>query len=123
MSLRSFRKANKLTQEDVARYLGVGQGFISQIEKGSRPLPEDAAQKIKSNPEWDSTTLMESPSVNIRNSVSGNGSANAIVNSPDASLGADQRKLNDEIAALRKELELVTAERDRYWDMIQKMMK
>lgn len=52
MDLRRFRKANNLSQGTIAAYLGVGQSFISQVERGVSPLPENLQEKILSNPEW-----------------------------------------------------------------------
>lgn len=60
IDLKAFRKANHLTQIDLADYLGVGQGFISQIEKGDRPLPRESISRILANPyNWDVSMLTE----------------------------------------------------------------
>lgn len=45
--LKLFRKINKITQAQLSEYLGVTQAFISQIEKGARPLPDEYISKIK----------------------------------------------------------------------------
>lgn len=61
IDLKAFRKANSITQVDLAYYLGVGQGFISQIEKGARPLPKENISKLLANPYgWDTSMLEES---------------------------------------------------------------
>lgn len=44
--LKKFRKENKLTQVQLAEYLNVTQGFVSQVEKGARPMPEEYISKI-----------------------------------------------------------------------------
>lgn len=60
IDLKAFRKANHLTQIDLAEYLGVGQGFISQIEKGDRPLPKEYISRLSANPhDWDTSMLIE----------------------------------------------------------------
>lgn len=60
IDLKAFRKANHLTQIDLADYLGVGQGFISQIEKGDRPLPRESISKILANPyRWNVSMLTD----------------------------------------------------------------
>ena len=60
IDLKAFRKANHLTQIDLADYLGVGQGFISQIEKGDRPLPRESISRILANPYgWDVSMLTD----------------------------------------------------------------
>ncbi|WP_295935435.1 helix-turn-helix transcriptional regulator [uncultured Alistipes sp.] len=59
IDFKLFRKKNKLTQEAIADYLGCTQGFISQIELGSRPIPDEFMSKISANTEWDSTMLYD----------------------------------------------------------------
>ena len=60
IDLKAFRKANHLTQIDLADYLGVGQGFISQIEKGDRPIPKESISRLLANPHnWDVSMLTE----------------------------------------------------------------
>jgi len=38
--LRSWRKENGLTQKDLAAALGVGQSFVSKVEKGEKIMPD-----------------------------------------------------------------------------------
>ena len=38
--LRQFRKLNKLSQVNAAKYFGCDQSFISQIENNLRPIPD-----------------------------------------------------------------------------------
>lgn len=49
LDLKLFRKENKMTQVQLAEYLGVTQGFISQVEKGISQLPESIISKILSD--------------------------------------------------------------------------
>ena len=58
IDIKAFRKANRLSQKMLAEYLGVGQGFISQIEAGERPLPMNLLDKILANPEWDISMII-----------------------------------------------------------------
>lgn len=58
--LKGFRKANKISQVELAEYLGVGQGFISQMEKGDRPIPDHIAEKIMNNPDWRTDGMIQS---------------------------------------------------------------
>ena len=58
IDLKSFRKANRLTQAALAKYLGIQQGFISQIESGESSLPMKLLDKILGNPDWDTSALM-----------------------------------------------------------------
>lgn len=52
INLKDFRKRNGISQQALADYLGIGQGFVSQMEKGSRPIPKQVMDKIKENPDW-----------------------------------------------------------------------
>lgn len=47
--LKRFRKSNNMTQSEAAGYFNVTQGFISQIENGTRPMPLDFITKIESD--------------------------------------------------------------------------
>lgn len=63
IDLKAFRKANSITQNDLAAFMGVGQGFISQIEKGDRPLPKEYISKLLANEfGWDTSMLQGEPS-------------------------------------------------------------
>lgn len=58
VDIRAFRKANGLTQEDLANYLGVGKAFISQVETGRSSLSEVKYSMILNNPRgWDTSML------------------------------------------------------------------
>ena len=58
IDLKGFRKANRITQVELADYLGVSNSFISQIENGERDLPENQLSKILLNQMgWDSSKL------------------------------------------------------------------
>lgn len=63
IDLKAFRIANHLTQSELAEYLDVGQSFISQIEKGVRPIPAEYISKIYANENWDNSTLKISSEV------------------------------------------------------------
>ena len=69
IDLKAFRKANELSQVELAQFLGIGQSFISQIEKGDRQLPSEAMAKIIANPEWDHSALVGSSQVNTASVV------------------------------------------------------
>lgn len=60
VDLKAFRRANNLTQIDLANYFGIGQGFISQIEKGDRRIPGEYISRLLANPHgWDVSMLTE----------------------------------------------------------------
>ena len=47
--LKEFRKHNGLTQAVVAEYLGVSEPFVSRVESGKDPMPEDKLDKLIKN--------------------------------------------------------------------------
>lgn len=55
---------NRLTQEALGEFLGCSKGFISQVESGLYPLPDDKLEALLDNDKgWDVTLLMsDSPS-------------------------------------------------------------
>lgn len=44
-NLKSLREANKFTQENVARYLGIGRSAYSMYESGDREMPLELMEK------------------------------------------------------------------------------
>lgn len=44
--LKAFRKDNNFTQKKAAAYFECTQGFISQIERGSRPIPDEFFDRL-----------------------------------------------------------------------------
>lgn len=59
--LEAFRKKNKITQQDLADFLGVSRGFVSLVESGKSKLPEDKIDMImregRLDQKWDVSTL------------------------------------------------------------------
>lgn len=49
--LKYFRKINKMTQIDAAKYFGCNQSFISHIERGENEIPDKFISKILADPE------------------------------------------------------------------------
>lgn len=49
---KAFRRINKLTQKGAAELFGVSQAFISQIEKGIRPIPSNFITRINEKVEF-----------------------------------------------------------------------
>lgn len=54
-----FLKENNLKKSAIAHYIGVSNGFITQIVNGSRRLPHDKLLKIIANPDWDSSMFTQ----------------------------------------------------------------
>lgn len=69
IDLKMFRRVNKMTQQELADYLGVGQGFISQMEKNDRRVPEKYISKILSDNSKDSSMVQIIDSDNSNNEV------------------------------------------------------
>ena len=60
IDIKAFRKSNDLTQTDLGNYLGCTKAFISAIEKGLRPLPDEMYSKLIDNPNnWDISMLTQ----------------------------------------------------------------
>lgn len=60
VDLKAFRKANNLTQQAVADYLGITDAFICQVEKGLRPLPNHLLSTLLKNENgWDISSLSD----------------------------------------------------------------
>lgn len=57
-TIKKFRKCNKISQVSLAEYLGVTQGFISQMENGASAIPDSVIRTILVNPyNWDTSML------------------------------------------------------------------
>lgn len=117
--LKQFRKANGLTQDQLASYLGggVAKGFISQIEHGSRKLPAIHLAKLLNNPfGWDTSMLQESGTQVVANAQN-NSRASVNISS------GGEKNLLAEIESLKKQL-AEEKERSRgYWELIQRLTK
>lgn len=56
--LRKFLEVNHLKQVDLVRYLDQSASFVSQIVKGTRPIPDDSLNKLLNNNNgWDVSML------------------------------------------------------------------
>lgn len=111
--LKGFRKDNGLTQSDLAEYLGGGvdKGFISQIEHGTRKLPNAQLAKLLSNTMgWDTSMLQVDPPTSISAKATGNSSARVEIGSRNKNycpeVSGDTEK-DTRIAVLEKENEML----------------
>lgn len=59
IDLQNFIKKNKLTQKGLAKILGVGQPFISQIIKGKSHLSSEKIEFLLNAGEYDTSMIME----------------------------------------------------------------
>ena len=56
--MKRFLEINNLRQNEVAKYLGISESFMSQIVKGTRSLPPDKLKLLLKNKQWDSSPLV-----------------------------------------------------------------
>ena len=104
VDLKAFRKANHLTQIDLADYLGVGQGFISQIEKGDRPIPKESISRLLANSHnWDTSMLVDQPEAPAPEQSASNNSLLEYLQRKIAELESKVDKLNEEKMDLLQE--------------------
>lgn len=136
IDLKAFRKANKLTQKDLAEYLGVHHSFIANIETGRSLLPNEQLDKILSNTNgWD-VSMLRNNVTSIMTRASGNSNASIQINSnnnnnSDANkMELENAELRLKLASLQRDIESLTQQlaeekrrSEQYWEMIQKLMK
>lgn len=142
IDLKAFRKANNLTQASVAKYLGVSEPFISQIEKGKNKLPSDKLEMLMQNNEgWNVIMLMNDEHMIGATRVADlfadprkhtvswySGPIETVNLGPRKSSDIKLDKLYDENVRLKKQIEdlrtqidQLKKQTDEYWEMIKKL--
>lgn len=96
---KAFRKDNKLSQIKAAEYFGCNQSFISQIERGNRPIPEAFIEKAKGDISINATNLIK----NISNISNIKEEQNETIPAYFLKMIFEERKIHDQ-----KELELIS---------------
>lgn len=119
--LSVFRKANGVSQGELAAYLGVTQGFVSQIERGNRPLPDELLAKILAKGTWDCSMLQDAHSISAN--ASHNSKASVSISAPRGDSAAEVASLKRELEILREQLAEEKKRSEQYWDMIQRLTK
>ena len=98
-----FRRLNRLTQDDLAEFLGVTRSFVSQIENGRVDLPFEHRQRLLENDRgWDITPLVETSVTGDNNVV--NAGRDQVV-SPDAGLVAALREAQAQNAKSQEQID------------------
>lgn len=106
VDLHSFRKVNKLKQEDLAKYLNTTRAFISMIETGVSKLPSEKLSLLLNNTQgWDTKMLVDNGGIYAGNNNAG-----------DVNVQIGQNRVNDrkkdsdeatQIAVLEKENQML----------------
>lgn len=96
---KAFRKDNNLSQIKAAEYFGCNQSFISQIERGNRPIPETFIEKAKGDISINATNLID----DISNISSAEEGQNETIPAYFMKMIFEERKIHDQ-----KELELIS---------------
>lgn len=106
--LKRFRKANKLTQVDVAKLFNCNQNFISNIETGAKPIPADKLEILKKK--FGDISAYFSPLVEPSTPAPRTHSARSV------------ESLEQEIALLKEQLREEKERSERYWLTIQSLI-
>ncbi len=131
IDLKAFRKANKLTQAQLADLLGISRSFIGQVECGASKLPESYAQALLANKNYD-TSMLVNNGTSISANASGNGTAKVnidnsvkhVADAPsDALLRTQIEYLQKENDLLRLQLTKAEDDKQRLLDMVERLMK
>ena len=93
---------NRLTQKAVADMLGIKRSYISQIETGVVRLPRKSVDTLQSLPGLD---------------------CSALVDVKEDDLISELTSLRAENEYLRSRIESLQEDKDKYWELIQKLMK
>lgn len=125
IDLKTFRRSNKMRQQELADYLSVTRGYISLVETGASKLSEDKLALLLKNPfGWDTSMLInDSAPTSISASASGNSTAQVRIGSNNNSNTTEIALLRAEVESLKAQLAKAEEEKERYWEMIQKLMK
>ena len=93
---------NRLTQKAVADMLGIKRSYISQIETGVVRLPLKYVDTLQSIPGLD---------------------CSALVGVKEDGLTSELTSLRAENEYLRSRIESLQEDKDKYWELLQKLMK
>lgn len=58
IDLVTFRKKNRITQQQVGDFLGISKQFISLVERGINKIPDEKLEKLYYDSGWDPTDLI-----------------------------------------------------------------
>ena len=104
-TIKQFINANNLKQVELARYLSIGESFMSQLVRGTRPLPRNLLQMLLENDRgWDvSMFAQEGKQVSVGDNATG-----VIVNGNNSNSPIDNRHYySDSPDVLRAQIDLL----------------
>lgn len=105
--LRAFRKANKLKQKDLAKYLNTTCAFISMVETGTSKLPPEKLSLLLNNTEgWETSMLVGNGGIYAGNNNAGDVNVQ-IGQNRSGDGGSHSRDPNTQIAVLEKENQML----------------
>ncbi len=106
VDLHAFRKANKLKQDDLAKYLNTTRAFISMVETGASKLPPEKLSLLLNNTQgWDTKMLVDNGGI-----YAGNNNAGDVNVQIDQNRAGNRPKDGDaatQMAVLEKENEML----------------
>ena len=104
--LHAFRKANKLKQEDLAKYLNTTRAFISMVETGASKLPPEKLSLLLNNTQgWDTKMLVDNGGIYAGNNNAGD--VNVQIGQNRAGNRPKDGDAATQIAVLEKENEML----------------
>lgn len=117
VDLKAFRRAYKLTQVGLAKLLDKSREAVAQIETGRTKITPELIQTLLEQDEYDVRPYIYEEGTTITATASGKSQASVNIGASDV---ASYQK---EIESLKEQLKKCEAEKERYWEMIQKLIK
>jgi len=125
-----FLRLNNLKQKDLAEFLGIAEGTISKMIKGTIGYEKHIGKILSNNKGWD-TSMFENTTPSVNAIASGNSNAQVAIGS-GIKYNTDSKELIElyqEIARLKRVKEDLEERLKReeqrssdYWEMIQKLI-
>ena len=106
VDLHAFRKANKLKQEDLAKYLNTTRAFISMVETGASKLPPEKLSLLLNNTQgWETKMLVDNGGIYAGNNNAGD--VNVLIGHNRVNACKKDSDEATQIAVLEKENEML----------------
>lgn len=123
VNLKAFLMANNLKQQDMVNFLGVSKPYISYVCSGLHGLSEDKLNLLLNNDKGWETSALLTPFTPTREDYrefarDGKEEADEIKKESDLVLA-----LQKENALLREQLQKAEDDKQKYWEMIQRLME